>query len=91
MIRNRSADRFLQPLQRELEHHAKAFEPKPECCPYFMKGHAIYKGQYIPSREEYEAHGYKGDYEIFCATLRKEADLKDSMEGATKAATEGNA
>lgn len=29
------------------------------CCIHFNVNHVIYKGQYLPSADEYEAHGYK--------------------------------
>lgn len=48
--------------------------PRP-CCRFFMVGHTMYKGIYLPSVEEYVAHGYKR--ENFDAAM---AEWKDSID-----------
>jgi hypothetical protein len=38
------------------------------CCRLFEVGHTIYKGYYLPSREEYVLHGYPAaEYDGFIA------------------------
>jgi hypothetical protein len=31
------------------------------CCRFFGIGHTMYKGVYLPSKEEYVAHGYQAE------------------------------
>lgn len=46
-----------------LRASAKLTPPHPDrpCCAFFGIGHTMYKGVYLPSREEYVAHGYKAE------------------------------
>lgn len=49
---------------------------KPErCCRFFMVGHTMYKGVYLPSADEYAAHGYPREgYERAMAQWKRGID-----------------
>jgi hypothetical protein len=38
-----------------------------------------YKGVYLPSREEYAAHGYTGDYNAAIAAFKEQIDLTGKL------------
>jgi hypothetical protein len=49
--------------------------PDRPCCRFFGIGHTIYKGVYLPSKEEYVAHGYPADrYEHAMAQWKRSVD-----------------
>ncbi len=53
------------------------------CCAFFGVGHTIYKGRYLPSLDEYVAHGYKADtYERFLADEKERADRAEAIGAA---------
>jgi hypothetical protein len=45
------------------------------CCKFFGVGHTMYKGVYLPSKEEYVAHHYSAEnYDRFMAQSKKNID-----------------
>lgn len=54
-----------------------------QCCDFFNVGNETYKGVYIPSREEYEAHGYDAaNYERFVANTKAQTDANTTDASA---------
>jgi hypothetical protein len=48
---------------------------EPACCAFFNVGNLVYKGVYLPSVEEYEAHGYdRADYDRFIEYQKRGID-----------------
>lgn len=77
MDRNRPRDRALTALQTALKEKQQTFVPKKECCDFFMKGHTMYRGVYIPSKEEWVAHGYRAEwYDQKVVDMKADADAK---------------
>ncbi len=73
--RFRNAAEMERAIEAEYKRVAHArLEPRP-CCKFFGVGNTLYKGIYLPSKDEYVAHGYPADrYEAAMAQWKRGID-----------------